>query len=228
MWDVGTVLGRAWEIYRENVGILLLGFGLVWGANFVVQMPASMMDQVMPIVLRQADSTSAPLLLLMGSGLQFVFSVLSVLVQVFFGLGLVQLLLHVARGEEASLEDFVVPIPRFLNAMGAFIVLGLLTLAGLIACVVPGVIIWLGLFMWNYTLVDQDTGPIESLKESWRLTDGEKVPLFVFVIVAIMLNFTGFVACCVGLLVTIPMTALATTLIYDDMFSRKGPYAEGM
>ncbi len=60
MWDVGTVLGRALDILKENVGIVLLGFGLTFFANFVVQMPATVLEHAFPLLVREMDADIVP------------------------------------------------------------------------------------------------------------------------------------------------------------------------
>jgi hypothetical protein len=70
--------------------------------------------------------------------------------------------------------------------------------------------------------VDQDLGPIECLKESWRLTDNEKFDLFVWGLAVFGINLVGFLCCIIGLLVTVPLTAIGSAYIYDNMLRRKG------
>jgi uncharacterized membrane protein len=60
------------------------------------------------------------------------------------------------------------------------------------------------------------------LKESWRITNGNKWQLFLFGLVLIGLNLVGLLALVVGLLVTAPITWLAATHAYRTLASQAG------
>jgi uncharacterized membrane protein len=112
--------------------------------------------------------------------------------------------------------------PFFLAALLAGLLAGLAQAVGLLLLIVPGIILALGLMLHKYAIVDQDLGPIECLKESWRLTDNEKFDLFLWGLAVMGINIAGFCCCIVGLLVTVPVTQIGTAYIYDNMLRRKG------
>ncbi|MFH1463348.1 MAG: hypothetical protein ABIO70_03075 [Pseudomonadota bacterium] len=115
----------------------------------------------------------------------------------------------------------------YLSGLLASLLVGLATLAGFCLLIVPGVIIALGTMLYIYAIVDQDLGPVESLKESWRLTDGEKGRLFLWGLTCFGLMLAGFLVCCVGALVTGPICGIGTAMIYDNLKARKDGDAAG-
>ncbi len=82
---------------------------------------------------------------------------------------------------------------------------------------VPMVVLWLGWQFWQYFVVDEDMGAVDALTASWRLTMGSKVDLFVFAFVSFLINYAGLYPFGVGLLVTFPLTGLASMMVYDNL-----------
>ena len=62
--------------------------------------------------------------------------------------------------------------------------------------------------------MDRNLGPIDALEESWRLTDGHKGNIFVFRLLVVALFCAGLCACCVGILLVMPLVHIGTMYIY--------------
>jgi uncharacterized membrane protein len=77
----------------------------------------------------------------------------------------------------------------------------------------------MGLMFVPYIVIDRGLGPIEAMKESWRVTKGHKWQLFLLFLALIGLNILGAIALIVGLLVTIPITMLAAAHAYRTLTS---------
>ena len=103
------------------------------------------------------------------------------------------------------------PLWRYLAGQ---ILTGIIVVIGLILLIVPGVIAALGLMFTSYLVVDKGRGPIEALKESWRITKGHRMQLFVLVLAIVGINILGLLALVVGLLVSIPVSMLAMVHAY--------------
>jgi uncharacterized membrane protein len=63
-------------------------------------------------------------------------------------------------------------------------------------------------------IVDRNLGPIEALQESWRITDGHKMNLFVFGLIAFALLLAGACACGIGVFFVMPIIYIAQMYIY--------------
>lgn len=158
-----------------------------------------------------------------GLFLAIVINAVSISVGILMELGLANVSLILARGEKASWYSFAEPAHSFF----AYIVASLLffgaVVGGVMLLIVPGIIFALMFSLFSCALVDGALGPIEALKESVRLTRGVKWQIFLFFIAAIGVNILGFLALFVGLVVTIPMTTIATARVYYALRRRLEP-----
>src|SRR5262245_45093572 len=84
----------------------------------------------------------------------------------------------------------------------------MLTIAvGFILLIVPGIIFAL---MFMFTIVsDREFGPMDSMKESLRLTYGQKWKRLGLSLLLVLINLLGLAALFVGLFVTVPISSLA-------------------
>jgi hypothetical protein len=80
---------------------------------------------------------------------------------------------------------------------------------------------WLGviwvttrLYLAPFFLADQDTGIIDSMQYSWRVTSGNFWILIVALIVLWILSMLGLILCIVGVILTITVSWLGVVLIY--------------
>ncbi len=107
-----------------------------------------------------------------------------------------------------TLRDLWRPHPfwRYLLAM---LIVVLLVIGGLILLVVPGIIIALALSFTTYVVLTRDLSAWEAVKESARLTKGNRWKLFLLSLAIAALTIVGFLALFIGLLVTIPISILA-------------------
>ena len=85
---------------------------------------------------------------------------------------------------------------------------------GLILLIVPGMIAAYMFFFTGYLIVDRNRGPIEAMQESRALTDGYKLDLFIFSLGLGLVNLAGALCVVVGLLVSMPVTLMATVYVY--------------
>lgn len=99
----------------------------------------------------------------------------------------------------------------------ASIVTSVIVLVGLVLLIVPGIIAQVMLSLAIFFILEKGSGPIEALKESRRITKGKRWDLFLFLLLAALLNIAGFFVFGVGLLVTIPVTLLAFIHVYKKI-----------
>ncbi|MEM7397638.1 MAG: YciC family protein [Pseudomonadota bacterium] len=85
---------------------------------------------------------------------------------------------------------------------------------GFVLLIIPGLIA-LVLFMFsNFLVVDRGMGPLQALKRSVEMTKGNRLPLFWFFLLTILILIVGVLALGVGLLVALPIVGLATAHAY--------------
>lgn len=105
----------------------------------------------------------------------------------------------------------------FWKYLGTYLILAVVIIIGFILLIVPGVIALLMFMFATSLVVDKGLMPIEALKESARITKGHRWKLLGFVLVLVLVNLVGLIALVVGLLVSIPVSALASIHAYREL-----------
>lgn len=118
--------------------------------------------------------------------------------------------------ETVKYEDLWHPKP-FWKYLGASILTGLIVAVGLVLLIVPGVIFALMFFFVKFIMIERELMPVEALKESARITSGHKWALLGLLLFAIVINIVGALCLLVGLLVSIPVTALSVAHAYRSL-----------
>jgi uncharacterized membrane protein len=88
---------------------------------------------------------------------------------------------------------------------------------------VPGIIFALMFMFTTFIVIDRESGPIDAMKESGRITDGHKWKLLGFTLVLVLINLLGLAALVVGLLVSIPVSSLAFVYAYRLLGGKAEP-----
>ena len=149
--------------------------------------------------LQAADSEGfAPLLYLV-----FMFS-LTYLILLFRPLqyGMAYASLKAARGETVAVADMFAFIPHYPNAVLAHLLVGFLTGVGVMFCIVPGILVACKLAFVPFLVIDRGMGAIAAIKESWRLTEGHLLNIFLIGVLALPIAIGGLLLCGFGVIVS--------------------------
>jgi uncharacterized membrane protein len=203
-WEIGDVLGHAWNVFKPNWATLLFSYLL---ALFIGALPGQVPGILVQAgALDQQDAVYAILLL--------VFSLVGYVIGAFFQAGYIKIWLAAARGQTPQFGDLFSGGGRFFWVFLANLLLGLAIGFGLILLIVPGIILACGLWFTPYFVVDQNMGPIDALSASWKATDGNKGKIFLFALVAFLIILASELACCLPVLVALPVVGVAGATIY--------------
>ncbi len=199
---IGDCIKFGWETFKRRPGILIGALAL---AVLISALPGALTPH--PDVLPgQPPPPPSPFAIVMG--------LIGIVINFLVGLGLTNFALRAHDNvESVSLGDLWNPAPiwRFL---GAELLAALIIIVGFLLLVIPGIIASLGLGFTPYIVVDRGLGPVESLKESWRITNGNKWRILLLGLALIGINILGVIALIVGLLVSVPITLLAVVHAY--------------
>jgi len=132
----------------------------------------------------------------------------------FMQAGMMIFALKVARGDRYQIGDLFAGGRYFVSVLAGTAIMGLLVAVGIGCLVVPGVILSIGWFFAIPAIVDKDLGPIEALKESWRITDGKKGDVLLLLLGMALTVVAGLCACCLGALVAMPLCLIAQAYAY--------------
>lgn len=86
--------------------------------------------------------------------------------------------------------------------------------------IVPGIILGIKFWFFDYFIMDKKVGPIEALKRSAELTSGVKWKLFLFFLALTGINILGALLLLIGLFLTIPTTMMAAAFVYRKLLAQ--------
>jgi len=232
--SAGEVIGLGWKVYKKNAGILI-GITIV-GVLIEVFM-------AVPFELGKFFLSAGQALALSAVG-----SILSTFVSLYIGLGMVNVALKAARDEDVDFQDLFVSTDLFFRYLLATIILVLFILApaipsgilffagitegdssfiilGAVLTIIPIVVMIYLLVRWAvYALVilDGASGAGESLSESSRLTDGNRISILGLYVLLFLIVIAGILACILGLfIVSIPLANVAIACLYISLSGKK-------
>jgi len=144
------------------------------------------------------------------------------LIKTFIDIGMIRIALNFVDGLSSKYETLFSGMPLFLKYLAAVIIFIVLVGVGLVLLVVPGIIVGVRLMFFGPLIVDKGLEPIDAIKKSFEMTKGKTWDLFLFTLIVFGLNILGLLCLGVGLLLTLPLTSIATMDIYRKINSAAG------
>lgn len=132
--------------------------------------------------------------------------------------GLYAMFLKKRRGQPITFGDAFVGFNLFVPLMLAYIVMSLLSGLGFLLCLLPGIYLCVA---WTFTLmlvIDRKLDFWPAMELSRKMVNKHWWGIFGFLLVCALINLAGVLACCIGWLVTMPITFAATACAYEDIF----------
>ncbi len=106
----------------------------------------------------------------------------------------------------------------FVNALVAWLLVGIFTSVGTIACFVGAIVVGALLIFVFPLIMDRRMDFWPAIQASFDKTKENWLGWSVFMLVLGLVNLAGAIVCGVGMLVTMPITCVATALAYRDNF----------
>lgn len=152
----------------------------------------------------------------MGSLLNFVFGLMLMPLSV----GLTYYILKFIRKDNPEINDLWSQFSRFIPIVMTGLLATLAILLGFLLLIIPGIILAMGLTMFQYILADPEYKDLENvavLKESWRLMKGYKSDYLMF-----QFSFIGWMLLVVfsfgiAAIYVVPYVTTATALYYEKL-----------
>ena len=216
--DIGACISRAWTLLTGNfwrlVGTTLLILLLVGGVGVMLRFAVDFALGV-PLVARRGH----PWEVMVAQWPGFLVNILWNLVVSgpLLG-GLYNYYLKLMRGQTADLGDAFAGFgSAFIPLLLAHVVVAVLSCLGFLCCILPG--IYLGV-AWKFTLplvIDKRMGFWEAMELSRKVVTRQWWILFALFLVAGLISAAGVIACCVGVLATVPIGIAAGLYAYEDI-----------
>lgn len=189
--DVGVALSYGWKKFQENVGPLLA----------VILIPLAV-QVVLSIISRSVVHSIA------GS---LVFNVIGIVVGAIAGIGIYQMVLMITAGQPADVGK-AFTYDRWGEWIIFSFVFGLMVGVGLIACIIPGLLVLAFFGLAPFYFIDGRLSLGDSLSASRAAVsrNGLAFPILLSIAVGIL----GIIACVIGVFVTEPIAYLAVAFLY--------------
>ena len=209
--DIGEIISTSWTIFQSQMGMLIAAVVVVLLVNIAAALPANIIQQLIGARLVPRNTETVFLIL------SFFLTFLSWVFQIFTSVGLTIFFLKVTRGQPAEIGDLFHGGPYFLCALGAGILFTLMIVFGFLCLIVPAIILTLMFWPYLYVLVDVDPPGIGCLGRAREITRGTWLTIIGIYVISVGVNLLGVLACCVGLIFTIPLSLLFYSVAYCRM-----------
>lgn len=147
-------------------------------------------------------------------------SLIGLLVRTVVGLvismGVIKISLEFIDKKKPKLKDLYFT-KSILNYFLVSVVKTIIVIIGFILLIIPGIIFSIKLQFASYLVVDKNMGVTEALNKSWEMTKGVKWNLFLFGLLIFLINVIGFLCLIIGLIVTVPLSMVATAYVYRKL-----------
>jgi uncharacterized membrane protein len=220
-FSVGDAFSWAWNKLRKNAVPLLVSY-LIWRAilgasNFVFQLITGLFDAASTTTNAAGQTTTtSPGLAIAGAVIGLILYAVSLVVEVYSWTALITGCLDIADGQPVTVGSFFKP-RNFGPAILAALLVGLFTTLGLFLLIIPGLIFAFFASLTLYFVVDRSMGPMDALKASIALVRSNIGAVLMALLVTIAATIVGFLACCVGLVVAVPLSTLIWTYTYRKL-----------
>lgn len=209
---ISNAVSTGWQKTKNNYSVLILSFLVLASISAAFSLVRSFPSFVATIA---KDSSGIALItFILFAFLSPLLFVAELAINNLTGIGFIKIQLNILDNKKAQVSDLFKANGVYWQYLATSILVGLIVIGGLLLLIVPG-IIWLLKYQFAMPLVvDKKLDITEAIRTSGEITKGHKGWLFGFAIVLGLINIAGALLLLVGLLVTIPLTAMAYMSVY--------------
>jgi uncharacterized membrane protein len=155
--------------------------------------------------------------------LNFIGVIYSLLVVSPIGYGVALAFLKAARGETPEVSDMFAAFSNYWNAVLAGLLAGVITAIGFVLLIVPGIIFACKLAFVPYLVVEWKMDAVTAVKESWRMTGGYALDIFLIGLLGIPIAIAGLICFGVGIIITSMWVTATMASLYHAVSLRRAP-----
>ncbi|MCA9019139.1 MAG: DUF975 family protein [Planctomycetaceae bacterium] len=191
---VGEVFSRTWEVYKANlgsiIGIHVIAYVLYVVGAMAVFMVLGAIGFAGALMLAQADQG----LMIVGVIVFYILAILLIYSIVFYlMLGVINFLLKLVKNEYPGIGEIFSGGPFLGRMILCSIVFLLAYTAGLICLIIPGLIVAFMFWPYAYLLIDRNLPGIDAFTESRKITDGNKLTMFLIYLIMTGITMVPYV-----------------------------------
>ena len=225
--ETSKVVGTAWRLTKKNLGMLIGITVAQIGLTYLLEILT--MGSKLPTGYFSAwaraingDSGAAAEMAEMSRQMNesmpnMLPTIICMVVVLALNIGIMNIYVEYVRGrkESPSFNSFSMSVETYLKTFGSIMVVTLLATLSALCFVLPMIyvmprVMWAPMMM----LDNPEMGVMESVKESWRKTEGKVCRLLLYGVIAYGLALLGLLCCCVGLLVAEPMVMTLGAVVF--------------
>jgi len=215
--------GYGWKKFTANVGPILLVSILYVVAIFVAQVISGLISHAFDWTGSSTAMTNGQFSTGFHYGFgfgsiasSFVGALLVSVVSAVLQAAIIRGSLNITYGRELTIGGMFEGV-NFAQVILTSLLVGIMTAIGVVLCILPGIVLWFLSSFAMYYVVDKDMPAVEAIKASFALVSKNAGTLLVFFLLAILAYVAGLVACCVGILVAIPVVLIAQAYTYRSL-----------
>jgi len=148
---------------------------------------------------------------------KIIVNILSAFIFGLFVMGYLKNCLQTLDGEEPQFSAYGQVSRKLLIFLVAYIIYYVIVIIGLVLLIAPGIYLSLRLQFFFASMVEENTGIIDSFKRSWNITKGHSLSLFILSLIMLLIYFIGCIALFVGVFIAAPLMVLMYGVIFRKL-----------
>ncbi len=222
-------IGEAWRTQQKNMGTwaiaVLIFFAVSYGVNMVFSLVTN--GIILGMASGKPSDAAAGAAFIVIFGMAFLTYILTQAVLSTLMGGLYKMAATDVQGGKSEVGQLFSQTNKFADLFIAQIIIGIGGMIGFCLCIIPG-FIWMGLTMMTLPLIiNRNMRAMEAIQASIEIMKPQMgmaaLAWFVFAFV----GGIGILACGIGVLFTMGLTYLATTVVFRDMVGFSEPLTGG-
>jgi uncharacterized membrane protein len=227
-WSVGNAFSYGWAKFQQYLApiltamvVLFVGALVLWAVVFFIM--AAITSAVTSPISVTVDSTTGAIsssgggpglvvtLLIAALGLLFYFAIFG-----FIQGAVTRAALAITEGRPIETST-ILSTDRLGPIMITALIVSVFTAIGSLFCYVGAIVVAFFLIFSFYFLLDQNLAPFDAVKASFNFVKDHISDVLVLFVVSYVAYFIGGLLCGLGLLVALPVVAIATAFTYKKL-----------
>ena len=193
------IFKAAWKGLKSQFWLLvglIIGFTIIYSLLVIFTIPAK----------GEAIGISGIVVIILGLMLLCLFS-----------MGYIKNCIQTLEGEEPQFSSYGQVSRKLISFLIMYILFSLIISVGFALLILPGIYLSIRLQYCFISMVDENTGIIESLKRSWAITKGYSLQILVLSIIMLFIYFVGCIALFIGIFIAAPLISLMYVYTYRKL-----------